>query len=294
MISSILKSVWNPSNAVSGSQNRSHVVIPTAVNTGGCAADEEPWSALQVGPVNAKCHGFAADADVDIWVIPTIMMPQIARIHCNLTEAEFTHARRLKYDADRIRFIAVRSLLRQALAFTARSEIEYARADLRLNEFGKPELAAPHGCLSFSIAHAGAFSIIAVAAGGIVGADAEKVEQARLKHLPFDCLSSNEQRHLRALPENRRHFDFFRYWTLKEAYTKALGLGFSAEFDRIEFDLDPIRLESKAPQAGESDTENFDLLSVGFDRGSYFLAICLLNAARHELALKKNVIVCSS
>lgn len=294
MISSILKSVWNPGNAASAALARSHVAIQLSADTDSIATDQALWNAVQIDSDNTA-HSDSVDcAKVDIWVIPTIMMPHIARTQYNLTEAEIVHARGLKRDAERIRFIAVRSLLRQALAFTAESEIEKGHAELRLNEFGKPELASPQGSLSFSITHAGAFSVVAIATGGIVGVDAEKVEQARLKYLPFDCLSSNEQRHLRAQSHNRRHFDFFKFWTLKEAYSKALGLGFSAEFDRIDIDLDPIRLESKAPQAAECDTEDFDLISVGFDGDIYFLALCLLNAADQSAGLKKNVFVCGS
>lgn len=293
MISSILKSVWNPVNAASAAPAPSHVAIPAPHATDG-AADRASWNAVRIDPVNAECPGSGDFPKVGIWVIPTALMPQIARTQCNLTEAEIAHARGLKRDAERIRFIAVRSLLRQALAFTVGSEMQNADANIRLNEFGKPEFASPSGSLSFSITHAGAFSVVAISTAGIVGVDAEKVEQARLKYLPFDCLSPNEQRHLRAQSQNRRHLDFFKFWTLKEAYTKALGLGFSAEFDRIEINLDPIRLQSKAPQAAERDTEDFDLISVGFDGGIYFLAVCLLNAAHQSTGLKKNIFICGS
>ncbi|KAF5393899.1 hypothetical protein D9757_000214 [Collybiopsis confluens] len=43
---------------------------------------------------------------------------------------------------------------------------------------------------------------------------------------------------------------FFWLWTMKEAYTKALGLGLGFDFSRIEFDVkaDIVRVDGKVPQ----------------------------------------------
>ena len=39
------------------------------------------------------------------------------------------------------------------------------------------------------------------------------------------------------VPEKERVERFFWMWTLKEAYTKALGLGLGFDFRRVEFDV---------------------------------------------------------
>src|SRR5262249_50795126 len=44
---------------------------------------------------------------------------------------------------------------------------------------------------------------------------------------------------LRALAEENRGEHFFAYWTLKEAYIKARGLGLSLPLDAFAFQLDP-------------------------------------------------------
>ncbi|KDR83353.1 hypothetical protein GALMADRAFT_235442 [Galerina marginata CBS 339.88] len=53
-----------------------------------------------------------------------------------------------------------------------------------------------------------------------------------------DQLTPFEQRLLEdSVPESERLKIFFWIWTLKEAYTKALGLGLGFDFRRIEFDV---------------------------------------------------------
>jgi 4'-phosphopantetheinyl transferase len=50
---------------------------------------------------------------------------------------------------------------------------------------------------------------------------------------------------LRALPEDRRRARFFAYWTLKEAYIKARGMGLALPLHAFSFLLDvapPIRV----------------------------------------------------
>ncbi len=52
-----------------------------------------------------------------------------------------------------------------------------------------------------------------------------------------------------AVPEQEGIQRFFWIWTLKEAYTKALGLGLGFDFSRIEFDVvsDVVRVDGQEP-----------------------------------------------
>jgi len=66
-----------------------------------------------------------------------------------------------------------------------------------------------------------------------------------------DQLTQLEHRLLRVgIPEMERLQRFFWMWTLKEAYTKALGLGLGFDFRRVEFDvIDKIvRVDGKTPE----------------------------------------------
>lgn len=52
------------------------------------------------------------------------------------------------------------------------------------------------------------------------------------------------------LPAEERIRRFYWMWTVKEAYTKALGLGLGYDFSRVEFDAvrREIRIDSQAPK----------------------------------------------
>ncbi|KAH9894315.1 hypothetical protein C8Q73DRAFT_695253 [Cubamyces lactineus] len=55
---------------------------------------------------------------------------------------------------------------------------------------------------------------------------------------------------------------FFLIWTLKEAYTKALGMGMGFDFSRIEYDVpnDVVRIDGQIPR--DWDFTRFDLRNV--------------------------------
>ncbi|KAI0751411.1 hypothetical protein C8Q80DRAFT_574355 [Daedaleopsis nitida] len=55
------------------------------------------------------------------------------------------------------------------------------------------------------------------------------------------------------LPEHEQLRRFYLIWTLKEAYTKALGLGMGFDFSRIEYDVphDAVRIDGVAPRGWE-------------------------------------------
>jgi 4'-phosphopantetheinyl transferase len=57
--------------------------------------------------------------------------------------------------------------------------------------------------------------------------------------LASSCLTGLEQRALALAAPEARPEVFVRFWTLKEAYAKALGLGLSLPFDRVGFVLTP-------------------------------------------------------
>ncbi len=191
----------------------------------------------------------AADDGIDLWILPRAAMARYVLQLALLSDDERSHAASLTRDEDRVRYIAVRVLLRSALSHRMKNEIESGHWKLTVNANGKPEIDPGQARLSFSISHAGAFSAIAVAADATIGIDAEKFDGERLTHLPTTCLTDKERTRLDKKDGEERDTEFFRLWTLKEAYTKALGLGFSAEFDQIEFDADRLALTRKAPAA---------------------------------------------
>jgi 4'-phosphopantetheinyl transferase len=237
MIATLLRTARGKGAATAAA--RTDFAIPAVADLPDIPAGPDAWHAVEVSNADAPRNG--CDWDVDVWVIPTASMASYAFAYANLNEDEIAHARTLRREEDRVRYVAIRSLPRHALLHTTLTEIG-SELTFNISEFGKPELAAERASLSFSISHAESFSVIAITSGATIGIDVEKVCAERVRHLPTDCFTARERRRLDSRSAVERTFDFFRLWTLKEAYTKALGLGFSAEFDRIEFDPSGTRL----------------------------------------------------
>ena len=76
-----------------------------------------------------------------------------------------------------------------------------------------------------------------MARGHRVGVDVEAVTRAVLEDIPERHFAPDEVRDLRALPAAEQPRVFFDYWTLKEAYIKARGLGLALPLDQFAFAL---------------------------------------------------------
>lgn len=91
---------------------------------------------------------------------------------------------------------------------------------------GKPYfLARPD--FHYSISHSGQWVVCAV---GSVPLGVDIQEERPVRPAIFRALSQKEQAELFRLEECRRFSAFFDIWCLKEAYSKAIGLGLQAKF----------------------------------------------------------------
>src|SRR4029078_6585429 len=73
-----------------------------------------------------------------------------------------------------------------------------------------------------------------------VGVDVEdRTRKGETVQIADRFFSPVEVAALRALPEERQRERFFDYWTLKEAYIKARGMGLAIPLDQFSFLLEP-------------------------------------------------------
>lgn len=115
------------------------------------------------------------------------------------------------------------------------------------NAHGRPEIANPGAVgLRFNLSHADGLMVCAVSRNRDVGVDVESIDRHnRSLEIAERFFSATECRDLRAQPAARQYSRFFDYWTLKEAYIKARGLGLACPLGRFGFRLsadEPIRL----------------------------------------------------
>lgn len=98
---------------------------------------------------------------------------------------------------------------------------------------GRPSLAPP---LDVSLSHSDRWTAVALSRSGRIGIDIEAVRSVS-SALHRRCLTAYEMGWLAdAPPGAQRDRRFFRVWTAKEAYLKALGVGLSLDPRDVEMD----------------------------------------------------------
>ena len=110
--------------------------------------------------------------------------------------------------------------------------IEPQAVDLQRAPGGKPWV--PQADLHFNLSHSGPYLLFAISARGPLGCDME-VERPRhrLSALLERVFSKEEQERIRPLSPEDRLNAFYRSWTLKEAYVKAVGKGIALGLENV-------------------------------------------------------------
>jgi 4'-phosphopantetheinyl transferase len=151
-----------------------------------------------------------------------------------LDEDERRRAERFVFERDRRRFIAAHSAMRVTLGHhlgIAPEDVRYATADR-----GKPHLSDPPRDVRFNLSHSGERALVAVTLGREVGVDIEQTRtMSDLFSVAERVFSSAERERLKQTSEDRQHEMFFRLWTRKESFIKALGEGM--RFPLAAFDV---------------------------------------------------------
>ncbi len=163
----------------------------------------------------------------------------LARYRDLLSEQERSQADRFHATRDRHRHLVSRALLRTTLSRYA--DIPPEGWTFATNSHGKPAVDNddPRARrISFNISHTGNLIVLGVCADRALGVDTEDTHaRTRLLEIAERHFAPAETADLRALPVAQRPLRFFRYWTLKEAYIKARGMGLSIPLERFAFDL---------------------------------------------------------
>jgi len=202
-----------------------------------------------------------------------------------LTEDERQRALRFRFERDRNMYVQVRAALRRQLA----EYLDMASEELRFvhNDAGKPRLGAPCGNvrISFNVSHSGSRGLLAFGFGCCIGVDVEVMRpELEFEALARHSFSAHEQRQLQGLERDEWMAAFYRCWTRKEAYIKALGDGVSYGLDRFDVSLDANVTEVLA------DRNTDRLLPWTYSElplGDGYAAVVIANARDYRLVARK-------
>ena len=202
-------------------------------------------------PINDS-PGIKSDS-IDLWRVD-LSDSKLGELLSILSEDEVKRAGKFVFDKDRNTFVRTRGSLRLILAGCLKCAPD--EIDFRFNEHGRPEIAAPTlNTFNFNLTHSGDMALIAVSHGRTVGIDLNYLGQTRdWQPIAKRSFSIAEQKALFLLPEAEMEKVFYQIWGQKEAYTKALGDGFSYGFQNFTVVVDAggatgLLEEDKRPEA---------------------------------------------
>jgi 4'-phosphopantetheinyl transferase len=163
----------------------------------------------------------------------------IAAYHMLMAPDEAVQQARFKFPEGRHEYLVTRALVRSVLSAYA----NVAPRDWRFvrNRYGRPEIAGPSGVppLRFNLSNTRGLIACLVTLEREVGVDVEDTSRkGETVGVADRFFSPSESAALRALPEARQRHRFFDYWTLKEAYIKARGMGLAIPLEHFSFYLD--------------------------------------------------------
>jgi 4'-phosphopantetheinyl transferase len=196
---------------------------------------------------HADIHTVTGDAD------------RAARWLTTLTPAERSRYDQYRLPADRAMFLLGRAMARTLVGRAlGRGPTDWV---WREGPRGQPQIADPDTVIRFNLAHSAGLVVCGVANGRDVGVDVEDLNRRHTDRAVVRRYCSPDEADDIDDRGDAWRERFLEYWTLKEAYLKARGLGIAVPLADLSFRLDPppIRLEFLGQLTGTDSRWTFRL-----------------------------------
>lgn len=162
-----------------------------------------------------------------------------------LAPDEQKRAQSFRFDSDRWSFLSGHLLTLKLLSHVAGRRAE--EFVFGKGEFGRPLIEQPDELkrLSFNRSRTREIVACAVSSYGEVGLDIEDTRRdLEIEGIARQFFSADEAGAISRCGDGQRATEFFRYWTLKEAYVKACGKGMATPFG----DFSILLFDDQSPQ----------------------------------------------
>lgn len=187
----------------------------------------------------------ALDDEAHVWLTDPVTPEETPACLEVLAPEEHRQCERFRVEHARRLYLAARSLARRALSRYV--DVDPAAWRFRFNRHGRPEIDSPDDLppLRFNLSHTRGLVACLVTLGSDAGVDVEqRSRQLDLLGVARHSFSAAEAADVRRCDAAERGDRFFTYWTLKESYIKARGMGMALPLKRFSFSLpSPGRLE---------------------------------------------------
>jgi 4'-phosphopantetheinyl transferase len=170
---------------------------------------------------------------VEVWM-ERLDPPEVQELELILTAAELALADRCRLPLVRQRKIVARARLRQILS----SYLDRAprSIEISLGGHGKPQVQG----LEFNVSHSENLAVYAVSQQP-VGIDVEYLRSIEMAGLVQRFFAPAELISWQQLPPEQQQLAFFRAWTMKEAYLKAIGMGLHISLAAVVVEMDLMK-----------------------------------------------------
>lgn len=208
-----------------------------------------------------------------------------------ISETEREQQARFHFRRDRLRYLVTRVLVRTVLSRYA--PIDPSGWRFSANAYGRPQIAnseAQDLRLSFNVSHTHDLIVLGVTKNRALGVDVENVRARKISlEIADRFFAPTEAAQLAAVPPHQRQDRFFEYWTFKESYIKARGMGLSLALDKFSFQYPSERsvcLSIDSELADVPERWRFWQLRPAPD---YLLAVCAEQLGPTEIVVREIV-----
>lgn len=206
--------------------------------------------------------------EAHLWVVkPESIQNKMILDVCmdSLSDEEHKKYRRFRFAEDRHRYLVSHALVRNVLSKYA--EISPGAWVFSQSDHGRPEVANPGlSALRFNLSHTRGLVACIVTSSCDCGID---VERAHVRHNPIGVakrmFSNLEFEHMQKLSGREQLDYFFTRWTLREAYTKARGIGITFPTHKLNFNIKStgeVNIEFQADIQDKNEDWQLELLPL--------------------------------
>jgi phosphopantetheinyl transferase len=184
----------------------------------------------------------SANDRVALWVAPVQTLAGASFYQSMLGSDDLIAIDQIRSSPARSCAIAGRILLRIGLSHAVNGRLAPEDWRILTSSNGKPVVGQGQPNIHFSISHTEQVAVVAISEKLPIGIDVESAEHVATNELIAAFCCPHEQAVLTSASAHQRSREFIRLWTLKEAYSKMVGLGHCVDFSSLGFSLDSLTL----------------------------------------------------
>lgn len=174
-----------------------------------------------------------------------------------LSESEKEKANKFRFNKDKICNVLARGVLKKLLYSYCNTNSLF----IQYTKYNKPYINDLNN-VRFNISHSKNYIIIAIAKNIDLGVDVEFINKNAVhEDVSKSFFSTEEQYELSMLKDSEKTEGFYRCWTRKEAFIKALGTGLSFPLDKFVVSLHPYKAELLKTKWDENEKKQWLLKS---------------------------------